>query len=75
MVMGVIVSKRPDWEQKTRSTSRNYGNASGPDDLYLAQRGLRTMAVRMEGVIREMASTLLTGLKKDQKLNVYSIQG
>ena len=48
VMMGVIVSKCTDWEQKTRSTSRNYGNASGPDDLYLAQRGLRTMAVRME---------------------------
>mgnify|MGYP005687355513 FL=1 len=31
VMMGVIVSKCPDWEQKTRSTSRNYGNASGPD--------------------------------------------
>ena len=48
VMMGIIVSKCPDWEQKTRNTSRNYGNASGPDDLYLAQRGLRTMAVRME---------------------------
>ena len=48
VMMGVIVSKSSHWEQKTRSTSRNYGNASGPDDLYLAQRGLRTMAVRME---------------------------
>ena len=47
VMMGIIVGKSEEWAQATRNTAKLNGNASGPDDLYLAQRGLRTMAVRM----------------------------
>lgn len=45
--MGVITTNRESWK-----TVREYvfatGQNAGPDDVYLAQRGLRTMAVRLE---------------------------
>ena len=47
VMMGVIVATQ-DWSDATREMAQMHGNVSGPDDLYLAQRGLRTMAVRME---------------------------
>lgn len=47
VMMGVIVANQ-DWSDATREMAQMHGNVSGPDDLYLAQRGLRTMAVRME---------------------------
>ena len=46
-MMGIIVANN-DWAMATREMAQVHGNVSGPDDLYLAQRGLRTMAVRME---------------------------
>jgi cystathionine beta-lyase len=46
-MMGVITTNRESW-----NTVREYvfatGQHAGPDDVYLAQRGLRTMAVRLE---------------------------
>jgi len=46
-LMGVITTNRESW-----NTVRDYvfatGQHAGPDDVYLAQRGLRTMAVRLE---------------------------
>jgi len=46
-LMGVITTNRESWK-----TVREYvfatGQHAGPDDVYLAQRGLRTMAVRLE---------------------------
>ncbi len=46
-LMGVITTNRESW-----NTVREYvfatGQHAGPDDVYLAQRGLRTMAVRLE---------------------------
>jgi cystathionine beta-lyase len=47
VMMGIIVANN-DWAEATREMAQVHGNVSGPDDLYLAQRGLRTMAVRME---------------------------
>ena len=47
VMMGIIVANN-DWAKATREMAQVHGNVSGPDDLYLAQRGLRTMAVRME---------------------------
>lgn len=47
VMMGVVVANAPH-AQAIRDHVRLHGNASGPDDLYLAQRGLRTMAVRMQ---------------------------
>lgn len=46
VMMGVIVS-RSAHSTAVRDTVFMQGNCSGPDDLYLAQRGLRTMAVRL----------------------------
>tara|TARA_Y100000588_G_scaffold206215_2_gene220049 strand:+ start:663 stop:1856 length:1194 start_codon:yes stop_codon:yes gene_type:complete len=46
VMMGAIIANA-EWAQATRNTAKMHGNASGPDDIYLAQRGLRTMAVRM----------------------------
>ena len=38
VMMGVIVSKCPDWEQKTRS-NQEMAETHQLDDLYLAQKG------------------------------------
>ena len=47
VMMGIIVGN-DDWAGPVRDMAKMQGNACGPDDLYLAQRGLRTLAVRME---------------------------
>ncbi|WP_193180815.1 cystathionine beta-lyase [Nisaea sediminum] len=46
VMMGAIVSKEAHADA-IRDCAMMQGNCSGPDDLYLAQRGLRTMAVRL----------------------------
>jgi cystathionine beta-lyase len=46
VMMGVALGRGAD-APALRSTALVLGNCSGPDDLYLAQRGLRTMAVRL----------------------------
>jgi cysteine-S-conjugate beta-lyase len=47
VMMGIIVGN-DEWAGPVRDMAKMHGNACGPDDLYLAQRGLRTLAVRME---------------------------
>ena len=47
VMMGVVVANG-DWGAKVRDTARTFGNCCGPDDLYLALRGMRTMAVRLK---------------------------
>ena len=47
VMMGVIIANE-EWAEPTRDMAKLNGDSVGPDDLYLAQRGLRTMAVRME---------------------------
>ncbi|MGB1005583.1 MAG: cystathionine beta-lyase [Thalassobaculaceae bacterium] len=47
VMMGVMVANAP-WAEKLRAMARLQGQCCGPDDLYLAQRGLRTLAVRMK---------------------------
>ena len=47
VMMGVMVANEPHL-QKVRAMSQMQGQCCGPDDLYMAQRGLRTMAVRMK---------------------------
>lgn len=47
VMMGVIVGNEA-WAGPVRDMAKLHGNACGPNDLYLAQRGLRTMAVRMQ---------------------------
>ena len=47
VMMGVIVANAPHI-QRIREMCHMQGQCCGPDDLYLAQRGLRTMVVRMK---------------------------
>ena len=47
VMMGVIVANE-EWAGPVREMAKLHGNGCGGDDLYLAQRGLRTLAVRME---------------------------
>ena len=47
VMMGVIASTA-EHAAAVRDMVRLHGNCSGPDDLYLAQRGLRTMGVRLK---------------------------
>jgi cystathionine beta-lyase len=46
IMLGLIAGRGPD-TPLLRAMARSLGNCAGPDDLYLAQRGLRTMAVRI----------------------------
>jgi cystathionine beta-lyase len=46
VMAGVVLGNGED-AGKLRATATALGNCSGPDDLYLAQRGLRTMVVRL----------------------------
>jgi cystathionine beta-lyase len=46
-MMGVIVAT-PETFLKVRKTVAMFGAAPGPDDCYLALRGLRTLGVRLE---------------------------
>lgn len=47
VMLGLVGAKEPHTERLWK-TYLALGNTSGPDDCYLAQRGLRTLAVRME---------------------------
>lgn len=46
VMMGVVVSNEK-WADKVRQMAKDQGQCCGPDDLYLAQRGLRTMGARL----------------------------
>ncbi|MDB5360893.1 MAG: cystathionine beta-lyase [Rhodospirillales bacterium] len=46
VMIGLVAGRGTD-TPRLRATAGALGNCSGPDDLYLAQRGLRTMAVRI----------------------------
>ena len=45
-VLGAITANEAAWP-RLRSAHAELGQSAGPDDVYLAQRGLRTMAVRL----------------------------
>jgi cystathionine beta-lyase len=45
-MLGVATARKEHWSQ-LRQTSYELGYCAGPDDIYLAQRGLRTLAVRL----------------------------
>lgn len=47
LMMGIAVAAEPVYEQ-LRKGMQDQGNYASPDDCYLAQRGLRTMSVRLE---------------------------
>lgn len=46
-MMGIVTATKEAWP-KLRATTNELGQSAGPDDVYLAQRGLRTMAVRLK---------------------------
>ncbi len=46
LMMGVVTAKRHAFGRLVR-TQHNFGNCPGPDDIYLAQRGLRTLEIRL----------------------------
>jgi cystathionine beta-lyase len=46
-MLGAITSTQASWP-KLRSSTYELGQTAGPDDVYLAQRGLRTLAVRLK---------------------------
>ena len=46
-MLGVVTVTKEAWP-KLRSAYFELGQCAGPDDVYLAQRGLRTMAVRLK---------------------------
>ncbi len=45
-MMGVVTTQREHF-MALQETSRRLGQCAGPDDVYLAQRGLRTLSVRL----------------------------
>ncbi len=47
-VMCGVVAARAPHDEALRSAFLSLGNCIGPDDAYLAQRGFRTMAVRLQ---------------------------
>jgi len=46
-MMGTVTATREAWPT-LETTARDLGQGAGPDDVYLAQRGMRTLAVRLE---------------------------
>jgi cysteine-S-conjugate beta-lyase len=46
-VLGAITANESAW-RRVRAAHHELGQSVGPDDAYLAQRGLRTIAVRLE---------------------------
>ena len=45
-MLGTLTTTRETWP-RVKSTTHDLGQTAGPDDVYLAQRGLRTLAVRL----------------------------
>jgi len=46
-MLGAVTSTKEAWP-KLRASTYELGQTAGPDDVYLAQRGFRTLAVRLE---------------------------
>jgi cystathionine beta-lyase len=46
-MLGIVTSTRAVWP-RLKQTSCDLGQTAGPDDVYLALRGLRTMGVRLQ---------------------------
>jgi cystathionine beta-lyase len=51
MLGGITVARDDDWDQ-VRSTALLLGQYASPDDCWLALRGLRTLAVRLDAQLR-----------------------
>lgn len=46
-MLGVVTCNEATWNQ-VRETTQDMGQTAGPDDIYLALRGLRTLGVRLQ---------------------------
>jgi cystathionine beta-lyase len=55
LLIGAVLASTPEWAERVRQAYKQIGLGASPDDAYLALRGLRTMAVRLE---RQRASAL-----------------
>ncbi|WP_203292279.1 cystathionine beta-lyase [Maricaulis parjimensis] len=62
LLMGAVVARDEALFQRLQSTERSFGFHTGPDDVYLALRGMRSLAVRMERSFQS-AMTLAAWLK------------
>ena len=45
-IIGSVVANEAEWP-RVRDVSRDYGQTASPDDVFLAMRGMRTLAVRL----------------------------
>jgi cystathionine beta-lyase len=55
VLMGAVLASTPHWAERVRMAYKQLGLGASPDDAYLALRGLRSMAVRLD---RQAASAL-----------------
>jgi cystathionine beta-lyase len=53
--LGSVASATPEWHERVWHTHKQLGMSVSPDDAFLALRGMRTLAVRLE---RQSASAL-----------------
>jgi cystathionine beta-lyase len=53
--LGSVTSATPEWQERVWQTHKQLGISVSPDDAFLALRGMRTLAVRLE---RQSASAL-----------------
>jgi cystathionine beta-lyase len=53
--LGSVTCATPDWQERVWQTHKQLGMSVSPDDAFLALRGMRTLAVRLE---RQSASAL-----------------
>tara|TARA_R110000868_G_scaffold2321_2_gene17213 strand:- start:11986 stop:13134 length:1149 start_codon:yes stop_codon:yes gene_type:complete len=56
LLLGAVVARDEAMAKRLQTTERAFGLHTAPDDVYLALRGLRTMALRMQ---RSEASSLI----------------
>ena len=69
IMFGTVSANAATWPQLSETVG-NYGLCAGPDDIYLAQRGLRTLSVRLE---RHQRSALEIARWFEQRPEVQSV--
>ena len=70
LVIGMVTSARETTHKMMVSHAQNLGDAAGPDDCYLALRGLRTLSVRL---YRQQESTLKVAAWLADQPQVYRV--
>ncbi|AVG41166.1 cystathionine beta-lyase [Achromobacter insolitus] len=68
-MLGVVTCNEATWAQ-IKKTTQYMGQTAGPDDIYLALRGLRTMGVRLQ---RHWASGLRVAQWLEQQAEVEAV--